>query len=131
MCGWQIEETNQDVYFIFSKRRKPLECSQKVGVKKKHRTSSGLSAFLRVAVVIKSGWALTKEVNKTTMEQNNYIHFPLLTVGEAAKYLGVGRKVICELIEFDQLRLRSVRENRAVLIEKRSLDSFRQSGILT
>ena len=63
------------------------------------------------------------------MEQENYIHFPLLTVGEAAKYLGVGRKVICQLIEFDQLR--SVRENRAILIEKRSLDSFRQSGILT
>ena len=63
------------------------------------------------------------------MKQDNYIHFPLLTVGEAAKYLGVGRKVIYQLIEFD--RLRSVRENRAVLIEKRSLDLFRQSGILT
>jgi len=63
------------------------------------------------------------------MDQNNYIHFPLLTVGEAAKYLGVGRKVIYQLIEFDQIR--SVRENRAVLIEKRSLDSFRQNGILT
>ena len=63
------------------------------------------------------------------MDQNNYIHFPLLTVGEAAKYLGVGRKVIYQLIEFDQIQ--SVRENRAVLIEKRSLDSFRQSGILT
>jgi excisionase family DNA binding protein len=75
------------------------------------------------------GWTLTKEVNKTTMEQNNYIHFPLMTVGEAAKYLGVGRKVIYQLIEFDQIQ--SVRENRAVLIEKRSLDSFRQSGTLT
>jgi excisionase family DNA binding protein len=63
------------------------------------------------------------------MEQNNYIHFPLMTVGEAAKYFGVGRKVIYQLIEFDQIR--SVRENRAVLIEKRSLDSFRQSGTLT
>jgi excisionase family DNA binding protein len=63
------------------------------------------------------------------MEQNNYIHFPLMTVGEAAKYLGVGRKVIYQLIEFDQIQ--SVRENRAVLIEKRSLDSFRQSGTLT
>ena len=63
------------------------------------------------------------------MEQENYIHFPLLTVGEAAKYLGVGCKVVYQLIEFDQLR--SVRENRAILIEKRSLDLFRQSGILT
>jgi excisionase family DNA binding protein len=63
------------------------------------------------------------------MEQNNYIHFPLMTVGEAAKYLGVGRKVVYQLIEFDQIQ--SVRENSAVLIEKRSLDSFRQSGTLT
>jgi len=37
--------------------------------------------------------------------------------------------VIYQLIEFDQIQ--SVRENRAVLIEKRSLDSFRQSGTLT
>jgi excisionase family DNA binding protein len=63
------------------------------------------------------------------MKQDNYIHFPLLTVGEAAKYLGVGRKVVYRLIEFDQIR--SVRENRAILIEKRSLDEFRRSGILT
>ena len=63
------------------------------------------------------------------MKQDNYIHFPLLTVGEAAKYLGVGRKVVYRLIEFDQIR--SVRENRAILIEKRSLDQFRNSGALT
>ena len=63
------------------------------------------------------------------MEHDNYIHFPLLTVGEAAKYLGVGRKVVYQLIEFDQIR--SVRENRAILIEKRSLDEFRHSGTLT
>lgn len=63
------------------------------------------------------------------MKQNDYIHFPLLTVGEAAKYLGVGRKVIYQLIEFGQIQ--SVREKRAILIEKRSLDLFRQSGALT
>ena len=63
------------------------------------------------------------------MEQDNYIHLPLLTVGEAARYLGVGRKIIYQLIEFGQIQ--SVRENRAVLIEKRSLDLFRQRGTLT
>ncbi|MBW2479998.1 MAG: helix-turn-helix domain-containing protein [Deltaproteobacteria bacterium] len=63
------------------------------------------------------------------MEQDNYIHFPLLTVGEAARYLGVGRKIIYQLIEFGQIQ--SVRANRAVLIEKRSLDLFRQRGTLT
>ena len=63
------------------------------------------------------------------MKQDNYIHFPLMTVGEAAKYLGVGRKVVYQLIEFGQIQ--SVRQNREILIEKRSLDQFRQSGILT
>lgn len=63
------------------------------------------------------------------MEQDNSIHFPLLTVGEAARYLGVGRKIIYQLIEFGQIQ--SVRENRAILIEKRSLDLFRQRGTLT
>lgn len=63
------------------------------------------------------------------MEQDNSIHLPLLTVGEAARYLGVGRKIIYQLIEFGQIQ--SVRENRAVLIEKRSLDLFRQRGTLT
>ena len=63
------------------------------------------------------------------MEQDNYIPLPLLTVGEAARYLGVGRKIIYQLIEFGQIQ--SVRENRAILIEKRSLDLFRQRGTLT
>ena len=63
------------------------------------------------------------------MNKDNFIYFPLLTVGEAAKYLGVGRKVIYQMIEFDQIR--AVREKRAVLIEKRSLEEFRASGQLT
>ena len=63
------------------------------------------------------------------MRKDNYIYFPMMTVSEAAKYLGVGRKIIYQMIEFDQIR--AVRENRAVLIEKRSLDEFRASGQLT
>jgi len=63
------------------------------------------------------------------MQEDNTIHFPLLTVGEAARYLGIGRKMVYQLIEFDQIR--SVRENRAILVEKRSLDEFRSSGTLT
>jgi len=63
------------------------------------------------------------------MKEDNTIHFPLLTVGEAARYIGIGRKMVYRLIEFDQIR--SVRENRAILVEKRSLDEFRSSGTLT
>ena len=69
------------------------------------------------------------EVKLISMKQDSYIYFPMMTVGEAAKYLGVGRKVIYQMIEFDQIR--AVRENRAVLVEKRSLDEFRASGQLT
>lgn len=63
------------------------------------------------------------------MKEDPYIHFPMMTVGEAAKYLGVGRKIIYQMIEFDQIR--AVREKGAVLVEKRSLDRFRASGQLT
>jgi excisionase family DNA binding protein len=63
------------------------------------------------------------------MKEDPYIYFPMMTVGEAAKYIGVGRKIIYQMIEFDQIR--AVREKGAVLVEKRSLDKFRDSGQLT
>ena len=53
----------------------------------------------------------------------------LLTVSEAAKYLGVGRKKIYELIEWGELK--AVKLGRSVQIEKESLDRFRESGKLT
>ena len=53
----------------------------------------------------------------------------LLTVPEAAKYLGVGRRKVYELIEWGELK--SVRLGRSVQIERESLDRFRESGKLT
>ena len=61
-------------------------------------------------------------------DHENYIYLPLMTVGEAAKYLGVGRKIIYQLIEYDQLKV--VRNRGAVRIEKRSLDEIRKKGII-
>jgi excisionase family DNA binding protein len=58
-----------------------------------------------------------------------FIHMPMLTVSQAAKYLGVGKKIIYQLIEFDEIR--AVRERGAVLVEQSSLDAFRESGKLT
>ena len=49
-----------------------------------------------------------------------------LTVAEAARYLGVGRKVVYQLIEFE--RIRAVRRCQAILVDKESLDEFRRSG---
>jgi excisionase family DNA binding protein len=59
-------------------------------------------------------------------EQEEYIYFPVMTVSEAAKYLGVGKKMIYQLIEFNEIR--AVREHGAVLVEKMSLENFRKSG---
>ncbi len=59
---------------------------------------------------------------------NSYVNLPLLTVSQAAKYLGVGRRIVYQLIEFDQLTV--VRNRGAVRIEKQSLDRFRKSGYL-
>ena len=59
-------------------------------------------------------------------EKDEYIYFPMMTVSEAAKYLGVGKKVVYQLIEFGQVR--AVKERGAVLIEKRSLEDLRDSG---
>ena len=61
-------------------------------------------------------------------DREEYVYLPLITVGEAAKYLGVGRKIIYQLIEYDQLNV--VRNRGAVRIEKRSLDEIRRRGIM-
>ena len=53
----------------------------------------------------------------------------LFTVSEAARYLGVGRKKVYELIEWGELK--AVKLGRSVQIEKASLDRFRESGKLT
>lgn len=53
----------------------------------------------------------------------------LLTLPEAAKYLGVGRKKIYQLLEWGEIK--AVKLGRSVQIEKESLDRFRESGKLT
>ena len=58
-----------------------------------------------------------------------YVTSALLTVPEAAKYLGVGRKKIYELIEWGELK--AVKLGRSVQVEKNSLDEFKASGKLT
>jgi excisionase family DNA binding protein len=57
-----------------------------------------------------------------------YVSLPLLTVGEAAKYLGMGRKLVYQLIEWGVIR--AVKQGGAILIEKQSLDTYKLSGRL-
>lgn len=62
-------------------------------------------------------------------EDDGLVSAPLLTVGEAARYLGVGRKVLYQLIERGEIR--TVKLKGATLIEKASLDDFKAGGTLT
>ena len=58
-----------------------------------------------------------------------FVSLPLFSISEAAKYLGVGRRVVYQLIEWGELR--AVKSGGVAMIEKRSLDAFRESGKLS
>jgi excisionase family DNA binding protein len=64
-----------------------------------------------------------------TMEITGYVYPPLLTIGDAAKFLGVGRKMIYQLIEWGEIRV--VKTRGTALIEKQSLQEFKGRGVLT
>ena len=57
---------------------------------------------------------------------SKYIEVPVLTVSEAARFIGVGKKVIYQLVEFDEIR--AMRERGKVMIDKSSLEAFHNSG---
>ncbi len=57
------------------------------------------------------------------------IFTPLVTVGDAAKYLGVSRGTIYRLIEWGEIR--SVKSQGAVLVELQSLEAWKEEGKLT
>jgi len=57
-----------------------------------------------------------------------FVSAPLLTVAEAAKYLGVGRQVLFQIIERGELTV--VKVKGSVRVEKKSLDTYRASGKL-
>jgi excisionase family DNA binding protein len=52
-----------------------------------------------------------------------------VTIGEAARYLGVGRKIVYQLIDFG--RLRAGRRRQVILVDRHSLAEFRRSGGIT
>ncbi|MFT5700707.1 MAG: excisionase family DNA binding protein [Desulforhopalus sp.] len=56
----------------------------------------------------------------------NYELPDLVSVPEAAKYLGVGRRIIYQLLEFNELR--AIRERGKILIDPCSLKEFRAMG---
>jgi hypothetical protein len=38
------------------------------------------------------------------IDREKYIALPLMTVGETARYMGVGRKIVYHLIEYGEIR---------------------------
>ena len=63
-------------------------------------------------------------------ESGGYVRGPLMTIGQAARYLGVSRKTVYALLESG--RLTALKGKRSVkLIPRERLDEFRLSGELT
>ena len=63
-------------------------------------------------------------------KENGFVSAPLLTVSEAAAYLGVGKRIIYQLIESGQITV--VRgKGKRVFIEQKSLDPYRKGQVLT
>ncbi len=63
-------------------------------------------------------------------EEAGNVNGPLMTVGEAARYLGVSRKTLYGLLESG--RLNALKGKKTVkLILKETLDEFRTRGELT
>ncbi len=63
------------------------------------------------------------------IDRQKYVALPLMTVGETARYMGVGRKIVYQLIEYGEIR--AVKNKGSVMIEQASVDAFRASGKLT
>ncbi len=69
------------------------------------------------------------ELNPMAIDQQKYIALPLMKIGETARYMGVGRKIIYQLLEFGEIR--AVKDKGRLLVEKASVDAYRASGKLT
>jgi excisionase family DNA binding protein len=52
-----------------------------------------------------------------------------VSVADAARYLGVGRKVLYQLIEYN--RVRAVRRRQVLMVDKESLEEFQRTGQMT
>jgi excisionase family DNA binding protein len=75
--------------------------------------------------ICRTGTATTR-IHKMMNDNSKYIEVPVLTVSEAARFIGVGKKVIYQLVEFDEIR--AVREHGRVMIDRSSLEAFHNSG---
>jgi len=70
-----------------------------------------------------------KKIDQDTASKERRPNAGFMTVSQAARHMGVGKKIIYQLIEFGELP--ALRERGAILVEKKSLENYRKSGKLT
>lgn len=63
------------------------------------------------------------------LNENKEIGRNFVSVADAARYLGVGRKVLYQLIEYN--RVRAVRRRQVLMVDKESLEEFQRTGQMT
>ena len=71
---------------------------------------------------------MEEEIEEEIKEETGYVSGPLLSIADAAKELGVGKKIIYQLIENGEIRAVRPGTGKTVLIEKKSLDEYRAAG---
>ena len=59
-------------------------------------------------------------------KKKSAVSLPLLTVSETAKFLGIGRKMVYQLIDLGEIK--AVKVGRSIAIEEKVLDQYRASG---
>ena len=64
-----------------------------------------------------------------SLNEHSEIGGNFMSVADAARYLGVGRKVVYQLIEYD--RVRAVRRRQVLMVDKESLEEFQRTGQIT
>jgi excisionase family DNA binding protein len=103
------------------------------GVEKGDRMVTPIIRVFSFSVVLADPYLCESEMAMSSMMMNSekpdddgsvYV-----TVGEAARYLGVGRRIVYQLIDFG--RIRADRRRKMIRVDPRSLEEFRRSGRLT
>jgi excisionase family DNA binding protein len=87
-----------------------------------------LQRFVLDEVQIRSAVDTDTEKDKGMMKikEEGYVALPLVSITEAAGYLGVSRKMVYQFIEFGEVT--AVRVGRRICIEQKSLERLRNGG---
>ncbi len=77
---------------------------------------------------LSAGLRRSSAFEEAMAKETGYVSAPLLTVAEAARELGVGKKIIYQLVETGEITAVRPKTGKSILIEKKSLDKYRAAG---